>query len=220
MRKMSTRTFQWQTHYNLLLGIAIILAVFVSMSVVSCGGGGASTAEEETAVEEEVADPNAFSMTEDDIQALKDKFFFDEATGFYNHKHWNKSWPKRRTLTAEVQQNGYFFVCSNFYGNKGIKHKKVVVKIGEEKLESEEIDIKNENEHRTDKADNNYVYEVNYYTKYRDKGIFDAIAKSTGNVQVSFVGDRSSTEFEDLPASDLVALKECHRLSLVLRAGG
>ena len=221
MKKTSTRSFQWETHHNLFAGIGIILAVMILLSFVGCGGGQqpAEATEAETATEE-AADPGSMSLTDEDIAALKDKFIFDEERGFYYHKHWNRSWPKRRTLTVDIAKNGYFYVCSNFYGNKGIKHDKFIVKIGEEELESEAIDRKKEAEHRTDKAENGSVYEVNYYTNYRDKGIFDAIAKSSGKVQVSFLGTRSSTEFEDLPQSDVEAIKECHKLSLVLRVTG
>lgn len=219
MKKTSTQSFQWETHHNLFAGIGIILAVMIFLSFVGCGGG--QQASEETTTNTEAEDTSdGMSLTEEDIQALKDKFIFDETTNVYYHKHWNKSWPKRRTLTVDVRGNGGYYVCSNFYGNKGIKHDKIIVKIGEEELESEAIDLKNENEHRTDKTENNYVYEVNYYTRYRDKGIFDAIAKSEGNVQISFIGGRSSTEFEDLPASDLEAIRECHKLSLILRVTG
>ncbi|RMG18899.1 MAG: hypothetical protein D6730_22330 [Bacteroidetes bacterium] len=218
MKKISTITYHWETHHNLLAGLGIILAVMLMLTIYSCGGGTTTeTTQEEQATEKK---ENVISFTDEDIQALKDKFIFDETTGYFYHKHWNRTWPKRRTLTADVMKNGYYFLSSNFYGNKGINHSKVIVKIGEEEMETEEVDLKNESEHRTEKADNGYVFEINYYTKYRDKGIFDAIGKSTGPVMVSFVGKRSSTEFEEVPKSDVEALRDCYQLSLVQRATG
>lgn len=219
MKKPSTLSFKWETHHNLLAGLCIIAAVLLMLSFYGCGGGQQATAETES-TEEAAAEEtgNTISFTEEDIAALKEEFMFDEETGYYYHKHWNNTWPKRRTLTADVMQTGYYYLCSNFYGNKGIDHDKVVVKIGEEEYEAEAIDTDSETEHRTQKDGGN-VFEVNYYTKYRDNGIFDAIAKSEGPVMVSFRG-RTETEFEEVPKSDVEAIKECHQLSLVLRATG
>ena len=206
---------------DFLQKISVMILVVVAAFLISCGGNKGTTGEaqaEDTATETEQKS-GGLTFKEEDIKALKDKFIFDEAAGYYYHKHWNKSWPKRRTLTADVNKTGYFYLCSNLYGNKGLNHDMVEVKFGEETLKTEKVDIKNASEHQTQKADNG-VFEVNYYTNYRDKGIFDRIGKSESgkDIVVRFVapGYKSYAD-EPLPQSDYEALKDCYQLSLVLR---
>ena len=165
---------------------------------------------------------SAMSLTENDIEALKAKFVFDEGSGYYYHSHWNNEFPSRRTLTADINKTGYFILRSNFFGNKGINHSKIEVQIGEgEKMSSDAIDRKNNSEHVVQKTGDGKVFEVNYYTNYRDKGIFESIGKSDGQkIQVRFIGTESYTKFEELKALDVDALKECYMLSLILRSTG
>ncbi|MEZ4777296.1 MAG: hypothetical protein R3D00_29235 [Bacteroidia bacterium] len=203
--------------------LAMIPAVSVVLLLSSCGGGSSEKATDETTTTEsetpaQTENKGGMTFTEADINALKAKFSFDEAAGYYYHNHWNKSWPKRRTLTADVAKTGYYYLCSNFYGNKGIKHNYVMVSFGDQKISSEKLDLKNETEHRVGNTPDGNVYEVNYYTNYRDNKIFETIAKSASvdDIKVRFVGATSYTE-EPLPKSDYDALKDCYQLSLVLR---
>ncbi|MDX2245539.1 MAG: hypothetical protein SF052_02100 [Bacteroidia bacterium] len=198
---------------------ALIPGVSMVLLLSSCGGSDEKTAEETaTAETTQPETKGGVTFTDADIKALKEKFTFDEAAGFYYHNHWNKSWPKRRTLTADVAKTGYYYLCSNFYGNKGIKHNYVTVSFGEEKSSSEKVELTNDAEHRLGNTDDGNLYEVNYYTNYRDNKIFETIGKSESadNIKVRFVGAVSYTE-EPLPKSDYDALKDCYQLSLVLR---
>lgn len=196
-----------------------MIALLVIFTLMSCGGPSGSTAAktETTKTEEAPAKKaNTISFSEEDIAALKDKFIFDEASGFYYHKQWNKTFPKRRTLTADVSKTGYYYLCSNYYG-KGVSHNRVSVKIDGETMNTERISIRKEAEHRTSKDKNGSKWEVNYYTNYRDNKIFDAIAKTEGPVQITFKGEDATTKYEDVNSKDIEALKECHQLSLLMR---
>ena len=200
--------------------ISVLMMVAVAAFLISCSGEKKAEGETAEATQEEEASSGGMTFNEEDILALKDKFIFDEEAGYYYHKHWNKSWPKRRTLTADVNKTGYYYLCSNLYGNKRINHDKIEVKFGEEKLVSDKIDRKNASEHQTQKTDKG-VFEVNYYTNYRDKGIFDRIGKSESadGITVRFVAaGYTSYVDEPLAKSDFEALKECYQLSLLLRA--
>lgn len=211
--------------YSIKSIFALVMAAIVAVTFVACGGGSSTASNEsdastetETATNEETNSAGGMVFTEEAIKELKDKFIFDEEAGYYYHKHWNKSWPKRRTLTADVNKTGYYYLCSNFYGNKGIKHSQVMVKFGEEKISTEKMDLKNETDHRVENTGDGNVFEVNYYTNYRDNKIFETIGKSESgkDILVRFVGATSYTE-EALPQSDYEALKDCYNLSLLLR---
>jgi hypothetical protein len=214
--EINTQTNDFLRKYSVM--IMVVLAAFMF----SCGGNKSASGEQaETEEVTEADDQSSGGMTfkEEDIKALKDKFIFDEEAGYYYHKHWNKSWPKRRTLTADVNKTGYYYLCSNLYGNKGLNHDMVEVKFGEETMKTDKIDRKNASEHQTQKTDKG-TFEVNYYTNYRDKGIFDRIGKSENgkDIVVRFVAPGyTSYADEPLPQSDYEALKDCYQLSLVLR---
>ena len=224
MNKLYSRSAQ-VSRMLMVLMLAIFVASCGDTKTAASADADTSAATEEATQQEDAtaqSSGSAMSLTEKDIEALKAKFTFDEATGYYYHNHWNRNFPTRRTLTADVNKTGYFYLCSNFYGNKGINHSKIEVQIGEgEKMASDAINRRETSEHVVQKTADGKVFEVNYYTKYRDKGIFEAIGKSEGEkVQVRFIGTESYTQFEELKALDVDALKECYMLSLVLRATG
>lgn len=194
-----------------------LCALALALFLFSCSGPATpATDTEATATETAEQAADAITFTQDDIDALKAKFVFDEATGYYYAKHWNRTWPKRKTLTADINQTGYFFLCSNYYDDKAIKHTKIKVTIGEEVFESDAVELDSQ-DHRTEKAGAKN-FEVNYYTNYRDKGILKAIANSSSDaeIKVAFIG--KTTRESILPKSDIQALKDCHNLSLVLRS--
>ena len=221
---MFTQTFKSETLRKLSTGMAIVMAFLVLFTFMGCGETQTESSTEETTAtsttdaDTQADDGNSMSFTKEDIDALKDKFIFDEASGYYYHKHWNRNFPTRRTLTADVNKSGYYYLCSNMYGNKRINHRKVTLKMGDEKLTSATIDLRNKKEHRKQAGEGRNKFEVNYYTNYRDNGIFDAIGKNPGPFEVSFIGTESFTQFEKLTSLDVQALKDCHQLSLVLRA--
>ena len=206
---------------NLFSQVTSFMAILVMFTLMSCGGSSSSSstaaAKEEPAKEEATEKKSGgISFTDEEKAALKDKFFFDEASGFYSHKAWNKTTPKRRTLTADVNQSGYYCLVSNYYG-AGVNHSKVTVKIDGKTMSTEGIDRRNEAEHRKVKDKGGQRWEINSYTKYRDKGIFDAISKTEGPVMISFIGPDATTKYEEINSTDMEALKDCAQLSLLMR---
>ncbi len=204
-----------RTYRNLFMAIFLL----GSFSIYSCGPSGQQSAETSTetpsAEEEASANDGELVFTEESIAELKSKFTFNEEAGWYYHNHWNQQAPKRRTLTADVNKTGYFYLTSVFYAGNPIKHTYIEATIGEEKMKSEKI-AQSENENNTMKSDDR-VFEIINYTNYRDNGILEAIAKSEGPVNIRYWGPDSYSDAE-LPASDKRALVDCFQLSLVLRA--
>lgn len=196
-------------------GWLFMLSMVLLLSFTACGGG-ASTAESETETEE-AAEEGDLSFTMEEIEALKSKFTFDEESGWYYHNHWNRSSPKRRTLTADVMATGYFILTSNFYANKGIKHSKIIATIGENKITSGEIKTSEDDNQTVEEGDR--IYETIRYANYKDNGIFQAISQSGETpVNIRFVGAKSYSDAE-LPKSDKDAIKDCFYLSIILRQG-
>ncbi|RMD98631.1 MAG: hypothetical protein D6816_15990 [Bacteroidetes bacterium] len=169
-------------------------------------------------VQKAASKPGEWSFSVKDIEGLKAKFEYDAQTGWYYHKHWGSKLPKRRTLTADVNDSGYFVLCSNFFAPQKLDHTSIEVHIGEEVLKSDAVELDGP-EHRIEQNDHG-IFEVNYYTRYRDNGIFQKIGTAGDKaVNVRFMGKRGYTDAE-LPRSDRQALLECFQLSLVLRQVG
>ncbi|MEL6194718.1 MAG: hypothetical protein AAFR66_21845 [Bacteroidota bacterium] len=200
---------------SVMRGWMFMLSMVLFLSFTACGGGAAPA---EAEAETESAEEGDLSFTEEDILALKDKFIFDEETGWYYHKHWNQASPKRRTLTADVMATGYFILTSNFYANKGIKHSKIIATIGETKITSGEVKTAEDDNQTTQDGDR--VYETIRYSNYADNGIFQAVAQTSEDqaVNVRFVGAKSYSDAE-IPKSDVDAIKDCFYLSIILRQG-
>ena len=201
--------------------VTIALALFIAFTLSSCGDSASSTATtdedttEETATTEETTGGDSFAMTPEDIEALKAKFTVDES-GYYYHNYWGKRWPQRRTLKAVVNQTGYYYLSSVYFGEKAPNHNRIIVKVGDQSMNSDRVKL-NSDDHQTQK-DGSKKYEVNNYTNYRDKGIFEAIGKAPEGTEVSirFDGPDSYSE-APMSANDFTAVKECYQLSLVLR---
>ncbi|MEM6807564.1 MAG: hypothetical protein AAF696_39565 [Bacteroidota bacterium] len=206
---------------NLFSQASFILSMLVMFTLISCGGpSGSSTAakEEAPAAEEEAPAKkgNTISFSDEERAALKDKFIFDEGSGFYYHKSWNRATPKRRTLTADVNKTGYWVLYSNYYG-KGLNHFRVDVKVNGEKMKTGDISLKNASEHIKSKDKNGQKWEVNAYTNYRDNKIFEAIGKTEGAVEISFIGPDATTKFAEIASADIEAIKDCYQLSVLMR---
>lgn len=204
-------------YVNGFFGILLILCA----GVISCSSPSSSTSttsepsEAETADNPEASSEDEIVFTEEGIAELKSKFTFNEEAGWYYHNHWNQRAPKRRTLTADVNKSGYYYLSSIFYANDGIKHTQVQATIGEEKIKTEAI-AQSENENTTMKADDR-TFEIINYTNYRDNKMLEAIANAEEEISIRFIGPDSYSDAE-LPASDQRALKDCYQLTLVLRA--
>ena len=195
----------------------LLVAAMIALGVMlaSCSNTATQGAADATAAEAEADETGVISFTEDDIKAIKAKFIVDES-GWYNHTLWGKSLVPRRTLTALVNGTGYFVLSSNYYADKPLQHTHIKVKIGEEEVESNKLDLKS-----TDHAVQTVAgktYEVNTYSRYGDNGIFQKIADSPRNteVQVTFQAKNARVE-EKISKADIDAIRDCSQLSLVLR---
>lgn len=179
------------------------------------GSQGSETQIVKTANVPETEKKDALSFTEADIKELKDKFVFDEKTGWYHHKHWGQKLLKRRTLTADVNRSGYYMLHSNYFAAKKLNHTGVQVKIGEESIISEKIAL--DSDHHRKVSDSKGEFELNSYAKYGDNGIFQKIGKSGDtSINVRFITKKGYTE-QELSKADQQALQDCFRLSLILR---
>ncbi len=201
------------------LGVGIlVIALAVCMN--SCSNASQNTEQPETELSKASASKNLIelSFSYQDIEALKAKFDFDEKSGWYHHKHWGNKLLKRATLTADVNQTGYFLLCSNYYAAKGINHSSVEVEIGDEALVSATIE-KDSKQHSVQKTAKG-VFELNRYTNYADKGIFQKIGTSeNAEVNLRFIGKDAYIK-SSLSKADQKALQDCFQLSLILRQLG
>ena len=178
----------------------------------------AEDAVEEVAETAEKSSEGGLSFTPEELEKFPNKFTYDAATGYYKHNRWGGRSPKRRTLTADVYKNGSFTLASVYYGESKVNHNRIIVTAGGERMVSERVTLSNESEHVV-QADGSKRYETNYYTNYRDKGIFEALGKGVdGEITIRFDGPDRSSEVP-LNGEDLQALKDCYTLSLLLRSG-
>lgn len=213
-----SHTFLTKGYVNVFFSMLLVLGIcIISCSSPSSSSTTAEVEEAETAETSETDESSGDELvfTEEGIAELKAKFTFNEEAGWYYHNHWNQRAPKRRTLTADVNKTGYYFIASVFYANDGINHTQVETTIGEQKIKTEAIpQSANEN---TSMESEDRIFEIINYTNYRDNGLLEAIANAEEEISVRFIGPDSYSDAE-LPASDQRALKDCYQLSLVLRA--
>ena len=201
-----------------------LFILFVFVGFISCDQAAQKASDTAEEAVEEVSDAveentgGGMSLTPEDIEKLQNKFTYDAATGYYKHNRWGGRSPQRRTLTADVYKNGSFTLASVYYGDAKVDHNRIIVTAGDQRMTSDRVTLSNESEHVVQK-DKDKRYEINYYTNYRDKGIFEAIGKGIeGEINVRFDGpDRSSSV--PLNSEDMAALKDCYMLSLLLRSG-
>lgn len=204
-----------------------VVLAFFGMWMTACEGGSTAssegteteTTEETTGAEAETTSQDGgFSMTLDQIEELKAKFTYNDEIGYYEHNYWGNRTPTRRTLTAIVNQTGYFVVKSIYYGENPPNHSRVIVTVGDQSITTDRVDLKS-NDHQVVK-DAGKTFEINNYTQYRDKGIFEAIGKAAPGTEVNIRFDGPDTFVESaMPENDFTAVKDCYHLSLVLRAG-
>lgn len=151
------------------------------------------------------------------FENLKRKFTYkkDEFKdiGFYTHKTWGKNWKNRCTLTSDVNSSGYVWLNSNYSREDWLFHTRIIVKIGDETIRSEEVPTYSDN-HRTDNAGGR-VWEVITYND--DKGILKAIAENSDKkIKVRFEGDKYYHDVT-LSSKDKLALKDCYELGQLIK---
>ena len=152
-------------------------------------------------------------LTDEDIVELKEQFRKDKS--WFRHNHWGDTWPQRRTLTADVNESGYYYLSSNYYNKYKIRHQYIEVEIAGETYTSQKAESKD----RVTEKRNGKIFEVNSYSNYGDDGIFKAIAQSKEGetIKIRFIGKNGTTVDGELSPEDRQALVDCFKLSMVLR---
>lgn len=150
------------------------------------------------------------------LAVLKKRFTFkaDEVRGggWYTHKNQtvDNSW-SRNYLDAPVAADGHTYLRSNYHGEDWIFHTKVIVRVGDQVIESDEVSLSSP-EHTTDNSGDS-VWETIHFTQHRDNGILAAIAQSKQQrIIVRFEGDQYMKTF-DLADGDRTAIRESYELS-------
>lgn len=137
---------------------------------------------------------------------------FDEFKNitFYQHKSTGKNWPNRKTIYAECNSKGFYYLRSNYYSDDWLFHSRIQVKIGDQVIESEDIPSYSEGS-RTENEGGNIWENVTYHEL--GQAIVAAIAKDPGQrVVVRFIG-REYHHDETLTASSKNAIKDIYDLA-------
>lgn len=129
----------------------------------------------------------------------------------YYHKTWGDHWATRCTLTADVDNEGNIWLCSNYFRSDWIFHKYVIVKVGNLTLQTPSLETYDSN-CRTQIVDGG-VYEVNSYGSKESKEILSAIATTQDEpVKVRFEGTQYYYDVT-MNTTDKRAIKDCVNLS-------
>ena len=162
---------------------------------------------------EEMTPNSLIQLTDEDVAELKEQFTKDKS--WFRHNHWGDTWPQRRTLTADVNESGYYYLSSNYYNKYKIRHEYIEVEINGQKYSSQKAESKD----RVTEKRNGKIFEVNSYSNYSDDGIFKAIAQSKEGetIKIRFVGKNGTKVDDELSPEDRQALVDCFKLSMVLR---
>jgi hypothetical protein len=151
----------------------------------------------------------------------KFKYTYDE----FDKKGWyeNKSQVTNITydksiLRVRVNNVGYAYLESQYYGDDWIFHTHVEVKIGDTVYQTEDIPTYDKNNAHSNTGGS--VWEVVAYTADRDNGIMKAIAESGDAViKVRFAGGEGHYDMT-LSKRDQQAIKDAYQLSqLIIKVG-
>lgn len=157
-----------------------------------------------------------------ELAKLKAHFIFkrDEIhpeNGWYTHRNQTSGNSYNRTyLDAPVNASGFVYLRSNYYGSDWIFHTKVLVRVGNRALESNEVpgyDPSNE----TDNSGGS-VWETVSFNKHPDGGILNALAQANTNDTVIVRLEGKYAKTFRLSARDRIAIVESVRLAELIRA--
>lgn len=129
---------------------------------------------------------------------------------FYKHKTVGKYYPNRKTIYAECNSEGYFYLRSNYHANDWIFHESVQVKIGDDVLTSGVVPSYDENNRQDNDAGS--VWENVTYGDLGKAIITRIAAKPEARVVVRFQG-RQYHDDVTLSAADKNAIKEVYDLA-------
>lgn len=189
-----------------LAGMGAWVLLFFVLGACNIGGGNSD--------KQAPAEINYYFSPEG-IRELKARFSLDEKTGWYTHQLWKEQPVAHTTLLASVNQNGYYVLSSNYFGDKALQHTQVIVWIGEQRFATKTLDL------QTADHDVRYVedkiVETNRYAEYGDNALFENIADSGDReIRIRF---QARTEHVDVLLSDAdrQALIDCFQLSILNR---
>lgn len=152
------------------------------------------------------------------LEKLKKKFNFKQdefkGDGWYTHlQAGDVSW-NRIYLSTPVNSSGYIYLISHYYASDWLFHTKVMAKVGERVIETEDIPLYSD-DHDSDNNSGS-IYEINHYTRNRDNGIIKLIAENYDKeIKVRFVGKY----YRDMVLSEQnkIAIKESYDLSDLIK---
>lgn len=150
------------------------------------------------------------------LKRLKSKFIYEKDefsdVGFYYHKHWGRSWPRKKALYAYLNTAGFCFLVSNYYEEDWIFHESAKVIVDTAKYQTETVETYSDL-HKTEIV-SGAVYENVTYTKSPE--IIEAIAMhSDKRVKCRLEGRQYYSEFT-LSTKDKQAFKDCYELNYLL----
>ena len=157
-----------------------------------------------------------------ELATLKARFIFERDEihpdkGWYTHRSQTVSNSYNRTyLDAPVNAAGFVYLRSHYYGDDWIFHTKVIVRVGDRALESNEVPSYDPSNETSNSSGS--VWETVSFNNRPDGGILDALAQATvrDTVIVRLEGKYAKT-FR-LSARDKIAIAESVRLAHLIRA--
>lgn len=168
-------------------------------------------------------DPATRKIMEDRLVVLKKNFNYKydefEKKGWYTHKDQTvQNSYNRNYLGVMVNNVGYAYLESNYYGSSWIFHTGVEVKIGDTVHKTEDIPSYDKNNVRTVLSGD--VSEIISYTSGKDNGVLQAIATSGENVvRVRFSGNENIKDIT-LSQKDKQAIKDSYELFELIKKLG
>ena len=212
----------WINRHPILTFIIIIFGIPILLST---GFSGLNTADEtpSTTTADASLDPETRKIMEDRLMVLKKNFNYKydefEKKGWYIHKNQTvQNSYNRNYLGVMVNNVGYAYLESNYYGSSWIFHTGVEVKIGDTVYKTEDIPSYDKNNVRIILS--GAVSETISYTAGRDNGVLEAIAKSGENiVRVRFSGSDNVKDIT-LSQKDKEAIKDSYELAELIKKLG
>jgi len=163
-------------------------------------------------------------MLESDRKLLADakkNFVFegDEFTGggWYKHKLWDINKILHKTLlTANVNQDGYAYLVSNYYGDDWIFHESITVKIDDRVIDSDVVPTYEKNNVHENTGGS--VWETIHFTEERDNRILSSIgANPEKTIKVRLNGRNYHKDYA-LSKNDKQAIADCAFLSELIKS--
>lgn len=171
----------------------------------------------------EQIDPAVLEADKARLAELKKSFIYkyDEFNNIGWYTHINQTAENsynRRLLKMHVNNRGYGYMASQYYGENWIFHTRVEVKIGDLVLRSEEVPTYDSNNETQNSGYS--VWETVSFTNSNDNGILKAISESAENdVKVRFSGDQKISDFT-LTKKDQQSIKDSYELMLLIKKVG